>query len=85
MLQIQRIQKRVQGLKREGFEGARIQMKYTFCHREAEWNEAVAIWLFNAKKGEIALKQEGRSEAVLYHYKTHGLKMLIIGKCLFYL
>ena len=60
-------------------------MKYAFRHREAEWNEAVAIRLFNAKKGGIALKQEGRSEAFLYHYKTHGLKMLIRGKCLFYL
>jgi predicted HTH domain antitoxin len=29
-------------------------MKYTFRHREAEWNEAVAISLFNEKKGEIA-------------------------------
>jgi hypothetical protein len=53
MLQIQRIQKRVQGFKREGFEGARIQVKYTFCHREAEWNEAAAISLFNAKKERL--------------------------------
>jgi len=29
-------------------------VKYTFRHREAEWNEVVAISLFNEKKGEIA-------------------------------